>query len=48
MTVLLTEAGSALGVALARELGDDVRLTDRPEAAVKADSSISCSFLHLH
>ena len=45
MTVLLTEAGSALGLALARQLGDDVRLTDRPEAPVKADSSIWCSFL---
>ena len=45
MTVLLTEAGSALGVALAHRLGDDVRLTDRPEAPVKADSSIPCSFL---
>eukprot|EP01043_Picozoa_sp_COSAG02_P089968 COSAG02_NODE_26880_length_622_cov_0.527725_1_plen_80_part_01 len=44
MTVLLTEAGSALGLALARKLGDDVRLTDRPDAPVTADSSISCSF----
>ncbi len=44
MTVLITEAGSALGHALARQLGDDVRLTDRPDAPVKADSSISSSF----
>ena len=33
MTVLLTEAASPLGRALAAQLGPDVRLTDRPGAA---------------
>lgn len=45
MTVLLTEAGSPLGLALAAQLGSDVRLTDRPDAAQKAASSTLCSFL---
>ena len=41
MTVLLTEATSPLGRALAAQLGPDVRLTDRPGAA--DDSIITAS-----
>ena len=40
MTVLLTEAASPLGRALAAQLGPDVRLTDRPGAA---DDSMTAS-----
>ena len=43
MAVLLTEAASPLGRALAAQLGPDVRLTDRPGAA--EDSMIVSSFL---
>ena len=41
MTVLLTEAASPLGRALAAQLGPDVRLTDRPGAA--DDSTMTAS-----
>ena len=44
MTVLLTEAGSPLGRALAHQLGGNVRLTDRPGVSA-APGSIPCSFL---
>ena len=40
MPVLLTEAASPLGRALAAQLGPDVRLTDRPGAA---DGSMTAS-----